>query len=147
MQRVNGKLVMMHGEEKGRVLTSSSLPYRGGIFGQPSLPLNRLGIFKTKWALPTEDMIDNSIGPGHNILPDRYVMESGLPTRGEIPKKLAGKQFPQVEGTIQGPRKDLQFASGLSGLGAVGSSLTIPIVGIGLVLGGILFMVLTKGRK
>jgi len=150
MQRVNGKLQMMHGESAGRPLTATALPYRGGVFGQPSLPLNRLGIFKAKWALPWEDMVDNTIGPGHVILPDRYVMESGLPVRGIIPKKLAGEQFPQIEGTVRGPRKDLRGMGCMcgGGMGTVSGASGGMVLGAGavaLLLIGLVYFATRKG--
>ena len=107
MQYVNGQLVMMHGEERGRSLKEPVFPYRGGIFGQPSLPLERTGIFRAKWALPAREQVDNTIGCCHNNLPDRYLPVSGNPVRGIIPKSMAGQQFPQIEGSIEGPRTDL----------------------------------------
>jgi hypothetical protein len=79
-QYVNGKVYDMHGE--GVVPIGPALPFRGGIFGQPMLPQPRAGIFGSNWALPWQDMADNTIGPGHNLLPDRYMRSSGWPVYG-----------------------------------------------------------------
>jgi hypothetical protein len=76
----NGKVYDMHGE--GVVPIGPALPFRGGIFGQPMLPQPRAGIFGASWALPWQDMADNTIGPGHNLLPDRYMRSSGWPVYG-----------------------------------------------------------------
>jgi hypothetical protein len=79
-QYVNGKVYDMHGE--GVVPIGPALPFRGGIFGQPMLPQPRAGIFGSNWALPWQDMADNTIGPGKNLLPDRYMRSSGWPVYG-----------------------------------------------------------------
>jgi hypothetical protein len=79
-QYVGGKLYDMHGE--GVVPIGPALPFRGGIFGQPMLPQPRAGIFGSNWALPWQDQADNTIGPGHNLLPDRYMRSSGWPVYG-----------------------------------------------------------------
>ena len=79
-QYVNGKLYDMHGE--GSVPIGPALPFKGGIFGQPKLPQPRSGIFESNWALPWGEQIDNTIGPGHNMLSDRYMRASGWPVIG-----------------------------------------------------------------
>jgi len=130
----NGILTMMHGEQKGRTM-GEPLPYTqgGGIFGGSQLPVNRTGIFKSQYALPWNDMIDNTIGVGRNSLPDRYQRSSGQPVRGIVPKRMAGRQCPQVPGTINCPRQDL------SGMGSASSALG---AGAGLVVGGLLLLAL-----
>ena len=133
-QMRNGVLTMLHGEQRGRTM-GEPLPYTkgGGLFGGSQLPVNRTGIFKSQYALPWNDMIDNTIGTGHNSLVDRYQRASGLPVRGIVPKRMAGCQCPQVPGGVQCPRQDL---SGLSG-----ASSTLGM-GAGLVAGGLLLLAL-----
>jgi len=79
-QYVNGKLYNMHGE--GSVPIGPAIPWRGGVFGQPPLPQPRAGIFTAHWPLPWQAQTDNTIGPRHNLLPDRYMRSSGWPVYG-----------------------------------------------------------------
>jgi len=51
-------LLELHGA--GEVPVGAPFPYPGGVFGQPSIPTNRQGIFESKWALPRRAWVDRN---------------------------------------------------------------------------------------
>jgi hypothetical protein len=88
-QITNGVLTRLHGEENTPI--GPPLPFNGGVFGQPDLPLPRQGMFSAKYPLPWGDMID-TIGSNRDttLLGDAYERGSGLPVVGLIPKRMIG---------------------------------------------------------
>jgi len=88
-QIVNGKLTKLHGEEMLPI--GPALPFNGGIFGQPSLPQPRAGMFQAHYALPWQDMLD-ATGSNRDttLTDDTYEMSSGIPQTGLIPKRRLG---------------------------------------------------------
>lgn len=138
MQKRNGKYELLHGESMGRKLTEG-VQYRGGIFGQPQLPVNRTGLFKKAFALPEQDFFDDSMNP------------SGIPVRGMIPKVLAGKIAPQEPGSLAVTKKTVRGAAtelnGCPGCGGMGDLTAFSaILPLGLILGGLLFLVFTRKK-
>lgn len=88
-QIINGKLTKLHGEETLPI--GPALPFRGGIFGQPPLPLPRTGNFVTRYALPWQDMLDaTGSNRDRTMEADTYEMSSGIPVNGVIPKRRLG---------------------------------------------------------
>ena len=56
------KVPELHGA--GRVPFPTPLQFPGGVFGGPPLPIERAGIFKVHWALPSDQWHDVTIeGP------------------------------------------------------------------------------------
>ena len=61
------------------------LTYAGGIFGGPTRPTPRQGIFKVHFSMPDYVARDNTIGGPLDLrenLPDRCIRASGLPVVG-----------------------------------------------------------------
>jgi hypothetical protein len=111
MQIRNRVNVPLHAE--GTVPIKRPFPFRGGMFGQPSLPLGRTGPFGTRFALPFEDWSNDT----SSALPDdQYQMPSGYPVR-----------FVQPKATIA---PGLDIAPGLGTFSPAGVGLVVGLLGL-----------------